>query len=189
MAKLHRIRSDYEAVHHGGQRGLGGIIWIVLHDMESTNYDRAAENTGAWFEMQASGGSTHYGCDNDSIQRYLAITTIAYGAPWANEEGVHIEQMGVARWTRAQWMSKAAGTLDNCAWLIARIHNRLDMVHNTVPIRRLTDEQVRHHAKGVVTHRQLTRALGVGTHTDPGSGYPIAYVIDLAKKYHAEGAK
>ena len=175
------IRTTYEkAVHHGGERELSDCHQIVLHSMESTNATGAAEAVGAWFKNLASGGSTHYGVDDDSIKRYLPLRTVAYGAPGLNEHGVHIEQMGKASWTRDQWM-KHKGTLDNCAWLMARIHKRTG-----IPLRRLTDAELRAGKKGVTTHRQATRALGMGTHTDPGPNYPITYVVTKAKQYAAE---
>jgi hypothetical protein len=178
------IRRDYHAVHHSGLRPLSAIDFIVLHDMESTNPGGAAEGAGSWFENFASGGSTHYGVDNNSIQQYLALGVICWGAPGANTNGVHIEQMGAARWTRDQWMSKAKPTLERTAWLMARIHNRLLRANVRVPLTVLTDSEVRGHHHGVTTHRQLTRVLG-GSHTDPGSGYPLEWVVKLARQYAA----
>ena len=172
----HVILHEYHAYHHSGNRTYAAIDWIVLHDMESANYLRAAENCGTWFESARSGGSTHYGCDDDSIQQYLSMLTVAWGAPGANDNGVHIEQMGMASWSKTKWLQHK-GTLDNCAWLIAHIHGKVG-----VPIRRLTGAEIRAHKRGVVTHRQLTAAIG-GTHTDPGPGYPMDWVMDRARKY------
>jgi len=173
------IRHDYDAVHHSGTRALSAIHLIVLHDMEVTAYDTAAEAVGAYFHTQASGGSTQYGVDNNSIQQYLADNVIPWGAPFANTNGVHIEQMGKASWTTAQWHKLAAGTLDRTAWLVAQKSKKLG-----IPIRTLSDAQVKAGSKGIVTHKQVTRAYGVyGGHTDPGDGYPLGFVLDLAKKY------
>lgn len=177
------IRTDYHAIRDSGFRPLSSIEWLVLHDIESTNETGAAEGAGAWFENRAVQASAHYGIDNNSIQCYLALSRIAWGAPGANQNGVHIEQMGVARWTRDQWMDHARPTLDRCAWLLWRLHRRLPHV----PLRVLTDADVRAHHHGIVTHRQLTRVLGVGTHTDPGTGYPIGWVVERAHHYAAGG--
>jgi hypothetical protein len=173
------IRYDYHAVHHSGTRPLSAIDLIVLHDMEVTSYDTAAEAVGAYFEMQASGGSTNHGIDNNSIQCYLADNVIPWGAPYANTNGLHFEQMGKASWSESEWKSKAKGTLDRTAWLIAVKAKKLG-----IPIRKLTDEQVRAGAKGVTTHRQCTRVFHVyGGHTDPGSGFPYDEILATAKKY------
>ncbi len=175
----YKIERDYHAVHHSGTRPLSAIDLIVLHDIESTNQTGAAEGAGSWFENQASGGSTQYGIDNNSIQQYLADNVICWGAPYANSNGLHIEQMGVASWSESSWKAKAKGTLDRTAWLIAKKSKKLG-----IPIRTLSDKQVKSGEKGITTHAQLTRVYGVyGGHTDPGKSYPLSYVLDLARKY------
>ncbi|MFA5387929.1 MAG: N-acetylmuramoyl-L-alanine amidase [Candidatus Paceibacterota bacterium] len=175
--KGYPIRRDYHAVHKSGVRSLSKIRLIVLHDMENTDRDDAAENTGSWFENRASGGSTHYGVDNDSIQSYLADNVICWGAPHANLDGIHIEQMGKASWSTAEWLKNADGTLKRTAWLMRKLSKRLN-----VPLVLLSDSEVRAGKKGVVTHAQISRIYG-GTHTDPGRGYPLSYVMKLARSH------
>lgn len=182
---MYKVLSDYHAVHHSGIRRLSAIDWFVLHDMENISYDKAAENVGHWFEMQASGGSSHYGIDNNSIQRYLALNVIAWGAPGANTNGVHFEQMGRAAWVRETWLQRAKPTLDQTAWLLARVKRYLEERKVAIPLRHLTDAEIRAHKHGIVLHRDLTRALGIGSHTDPGTGYPLDYVIKRARHYYA----
>ena len=180
-APLFPIHHDYHAVHSSGTRALSQVHLVVLHDMEVTAYNTAAEAVGRYFEMAASGGSTNYGVDNDSIQQYLGLEVIPWGAPYANTQGVHIEQMGVASWTGDQWRTKAKGTLQRTAWLSAHLSKVLG-----IPLRKLNDAQVRANVKGVTTHAQCTRVFG-GSHTDPGPGYPIDYVLGLARGYAAKG--
>lgn len=178
----HIMRHDYHATHHSGARLFSAIKYIVVHDIESANFKAAAENCGHWFEQRASGGSATYGVDNDSLQQYLGLGTIPWGAPYVNTNGVHIEQMGLATWSAEQWKAKAAGTLDNCAWLIARLNTRLG-----IPIRTMTDAQLRSgRYKGVITHAKATRVFG-GTHTDPGHGYPLRSVLNMAEAYAKAG--
>jgi len=173
------VRSDYHAIHNSGRRPLSAVHLIVLHDMEVALYDEAAEAVGRYFESKASGGSTNYGVDNNSIQCYLQDSIIPWGAPYANTAGLHIEQMGKASWTDAEWKKLAAGTLDRTAWLIAQKSKKLG-----IPIRRLTDEQVKAGSKGVTTHRQCTRVFHVyGGHTDPGTGFPYDEILETARAY------
>ncbi len=181
---MYTVRNDFHAIHHSGVRRLSAIELFVLHDMEDVHYLTAAENTGRWFERMASGGSTHYGIDNNSIQRYLALNVICWGAPNANTNGVHFEQMGKASWVRETWMQQAKPTLDRTAWLLARVHKYLEARGVIIPLRKLGDDELRAHKHGIVTHRQVTRVLGGGSHTDPGSGYPMAWVVDRARHYN-----
>ena len=180
-APLFPIRHDFHAVHSSGTRALSAVHLIVLHDMEVTAYSTAAEAVGRYFEMQASGGSTNYGIDNNSIQQYLGLEVIPWGAPYANTQGVHIEQMGVATWSGSEWRQKAQGTLSRTAWLIAHLNKVLG-----IPVRKLSDAQVRANVKGVTTHAQCTRVFG-GSHTDPGPGYPFDIVLGMARGYAAKG--
>lgn len=180
--RKHEMKHDYHATHYSGARSFSVLKYIVVHDIESANYKAAAENCGAWFENRASKGSSNYGIDNNSLQQYLGLGTIPWGAPSVNTNGIHIEQMGLATWTNAQWRSKAVGTLDNCAWLIARLNTRLG-----IPIRTLSDAQLKSgHYRGIITHAQATRVFG-GTHTDPGHGYPLQHVLTMAKAYAKKG--
>src|SRR5690606_35383000 len=119
----YKIRHDYKAVHYSGTRPKSAQKHILLHSIESTNATGAAEGAGSWFQNPASGGSTQYGCDDDSIQQYLPDRVAAWGAPYLNDTGIHIEQMGTASWNRATWM-KHKGTLHRAAWLIARLSKK-----------------------------------------------------------------
>ena len=176
--KAFSIQHDYHAAHHSGNRSLSAIHFIVLHDMENTSFDNAAENVGAYFEMQASGGSTHFGVDDNSIQQYLSHEVIPWGAPYANTTGVHIEQMGKASWDEKEWL-KHSGTLERTAWLVARLCKQLGITLRLVGV-----DDVRKGVRGVTTHHICTDAFHIaGGHTDPGPGYPIGHVLDLAKKF------
>ena len=180
-APIFPIRHDFHAVHSSGTRPLSAVHLVVLHDMEDARYNDAAEDTGHWFAQAASAGSTTFGCDNDSIQQYLSLEDVPWGAPYANTSGVHIEQMGIASWHYPEWRAKADGTLFRAAFLIAHLSKVLG-----IPIRTLTDARVRSGVKGVTTHAQCTKVFG-GSHTDPGPGYPLAYVLGLARGYAAKG--
>ena len=85
--------------------------------------------------------------------------------------------------TREQWLGLAKPTLDRAAWLLARHARRFG-----IPLRKLSDAELRAGKRGVITHRQATRVFG-GTHTDPGSGYPMDWVLKRATAYLKEADK
>ena len=172
------IGTRYEhAVRRSGERSLSAVKLYVLHDMENSDELQAAEQTGSFFESRSATGSSHFGCDDDSIEQYLPLDVVPWGAPNANTDGIHIEQMGMAAWSTHQWYQKGAGTLMNTAWLLAYLYRHHD---GAVPLRELSDAQLRAGGRGVTTHRQVTRVLGGGSHTDPGPNYPLGYVIRRA---------
>ena len=49
-----------------------------------------------------------------------------------------------------------------------------------IPIKHLTDDELRRGLRGIVGHVQASRVFG-GTHTDPGSAYPWGLLISRAK--------
>jgi len=173
----YRIQHDYKAVHHSGNVAKGVKKVIVIHDMEVDAPNTAAEAVGNYFEMGSSGGSTQYGIDNNSIQQYLPPTAIPWGAPYVNTQGIHIEQMGKAGWSTEKWKTRAKGTIDRCAWLVAKLS-----IDFNIPIDHLSVAELRAGKRGVVTHYDCTKAFG-GSHTDPGPQYPLKMMLDKAKEY------
>jgi hypothetical protein len=173
-----RILERYHALRESGSRRLSEVHLYVLHDMENADEFKAAEETGSFFESRTAQGSSHFGVDDDTIEQYMRLTEIPWGAPRANTDGIHIEQMGLAAWSRQQWLLRAAGTLVNTAWLLAFLYGKTKL-----PLRVLSDHELAAGDAGVTTHRQITRVLGGGTHTDPGAGYPLGYVVNRARLY------
>lgn len=164
---MHDLKSacdrTYTAHYVDGKRPLSDIIWIVLHDTEGST----AEGAARWFENPASRGGAHFCIDGSHCFRTAAPTTIAYAAySPANELGLHFEQAGFARWTREQWMTLGRGTIERTAYRAAYWSKHLG-----IPLRWLTDAQLKVHKAGVTTHAQITRCF-TGDHTDPGPGYP-----------------
>lgn len=176
MPDSYPIRHDYHAVHSSGVVPIRSKTLIVLHDPEGGTGHTGAENAASWFQNVASGGSTQFCCDDDSIQQTLSIAAVSWGAPYANRQGVHIECWGWAHWSRKEWLKEAAGSLDRCAFLVAYISHICG-----IPIRTLTDDEVRDGKRGVTTHAQCTRAFHAGTHTDPGRGFPMDVVLKRAR--------
>src|SRR5581483_3923679 len=91
----------YTATYHGPRRTLQDIRLIVLHSTEG----RTAESAARYFASPERTGSAHFVIDADYCFRTLAPTWVAWAAPGANHDGLHIEQAGFAHWTREQWLA------------------------------------------------------------------------------------
>jgi hypothetical protein len=165
------------AVHRGGTRPASQIRLIVLH---STEGDTAAGAAG-WFANDASEGSAHVVVDQDHCYRTLPDDAIPWGAKGdrVNEDGLHVEQAGYAKWSRDEWLANRA-TIDNAARVVAAWAWEYN-----IPLRFLTADDLRSmgtNARGVTTHLEVTKAFDVsGGHQDPGAEYPIDYFMKRAR--------
>lgn len=147
------------AVHHGGKRNMRDVRVIVIH---STEGDTAAGAAG-WFQNEASRGSAHIVVDDEECYRTLPDDVVPWGAPGANEDGLHVEMAGHASWTRAQWLEHRR-TIQRAAAATAvwgRIYR--------IPMRFVDAAGLRRGERGVTTHAEVTKAYSGGAgHNDPG---------------------
>jgi len=163
----------YTATYHGPRRTLQDIRLIVLHSTEG----RTAESAARYFASPERTGSAHFVIDADYCFRTLAPTWVAWAAPGANHDGLHIEQAGFAHWTREQWL--AAGVVERVSYRVAVWARLLG-----VPLRWLTDAQLRGgSARGLTTHAQVTRVFPGPhrDHWDPGPSYPRDLLLRRAR--------
>jgi hypothetical protein len=171
-------RTQYRAYHKSGTRPLSSISLIVLH---STEGGGSAANVAHYFESPGSGGSAHLVIDDDTCYRCLLNSEIPWGAPGANSQGFHIEQLGYAAWTAEEWLAHPK-MLDRVAYKMA-YHAHLFKI----PLVFVNAVGLRAGHKGVTTHAEVSKAWpnNAGNHHDPGTGYPMAHVLALAKKHLA----
>lgn len=154
------------------------IRLLVIHDGETNEGSTPAEGMGAWFASGKAGGSAHAGFDTDSICTYVDDGDTAWGAPGANSDGLHGELAGRASQTVSQWKdSDSLRIIENGAiWFAEK------SLKHGIPARYLTDAQVADgRTEGITSHRQITRALRRGTHTDPGPNFPFDYFLSRVK--------
>jgi hypothetical protein len=150
---------------------------IVLHTTEGAQSYQAL---GSFFANPASQVSSHVGIDDTPgvVGEYVRRGQAAWTAAGANQAGVHGEfctPSGAADgWTRATWMGQHHQMLVNAAaWL------REEAAVLDIPIRALTPAQAQGSGRGVCEHSDLG-AWG-GGHHDCGRGFPMDYVISLAR--------
>lgn len=147
-------------------------LWIVIHSTGVHEHPDYAEDLGNFFSRPRSDGqqvSSHFGCDSNSTVQYVMTRNVAYCARQVgNEHGIHIELSGNTQ-TRSQWLDAfGQGLLNQAAKLCQKL-----MGANNIPLKALTDAELRgRKLKGFTTHAQITRVFG-GTHTDPGTAFPM----------------
>jgi len=178
-----------QAMHYRAVNPGRHIQLIVLHSMESQEKGDTAENVAKWFARGADGNavSAHYCIDADSIVQCVQTKDIAFAAPSANRNGIHLELAGRARQDRNDWTDEySKAVLDNAAALCALV---LMPKYNILPVflkwKRLADTKTNTNIKGLTTHAECSKVFG-GTHWDPGPGFPEDYFLEAIMRVYQE---
>jgi peptidoglycan hydrolase-like protein with peptidoglycan-binding domain len=154
-------------------RGGATVRLIVLHTAEgSTTY----ESLGNFFASSSSGVSSHVGIDDKlgKIGEYVTRGNKAWTQGNANPVAVSAELCGFASWSTSQWKNSHANMLNNTARWVAEESGKFG-----IPITRLTASQAQGTGRGVCQHVDL--GSWGGGHVDCGTGFPMDYVLDMAR--------
>lgn len=151
---------------------------IVLHTTESRDRPGVVDlgSLAAWFDRRRARASSQVGNDRAGASvRMVDDDQVAWTQMRFNAVSVSIEQIGYARFSREQWMTRRLAQLNNTAAWIAYWADRYGL-----PIRRAVTSRGQVLAPGVAAHSQLGRPGG--GHDDPGPGYPWDYVLRTAQQ-------
>jgi Putative peptidoglycan-binding domain-containing protein len=154
------------------------IDLVVIHTMEMDERGDTAETCAKWFQNPTAKVSAHYCVDNNSEVMCVEEADVAWCAPGANHNGVHIEHAGRARQDKVGWSDVYSQTmLDRSVIIGAGICKR----HSIPPTFLLAPDLVAQ-KRGITTHWQVSRAFGLSSHWDPGVSFPIEeYVLDVKR--------
>lgn len=153
-------------------RGGAKVRLIVLHTAEGAT---TIEELGNFFAKKSTNASSHTGIDDKKgvIGEYVKRDQKSWTQVNANPVSVSAELCGFAKWSRDEWM-KHPNMLANCAEWIKEEAAKFD-----IPIVALNNSQAQGSGKGVCQHSNL--GSWGGGHHDCGAGFPMDYVLDLAK--------
>lgn len=154
-----------------------GIDLVVIHTIESAEKGDSAESCARWFQSAAAKVSAHYCVDNNSIVQCVKQKDVAWCAPGANHNGIHIEHAGRARQSPAEWRDDySVDMLIRSAEISAEICRRY-----SIPVQYLGAAGVKRGLRGITTHAAVSLAFKKSNHTDPGRNFPIVPYIQLVK--------
>lgn len=160
-----------EVAVEGGMRR--PVRLVVMHTMESAEKGDTAESVAKYFETTATKASAHLCVDSDSVVQCVEDQDVAWAAPGANKNGMHVELAGSMRQTPEQWADDYSDkVLTNAAAVVARL-----CFDHAVPAVRLTDKQLADGtSRGIVGHDQCARVFKKEAkpeeHQDPGAAFP-----------------
>lgn len=165
--------------HVIGQRS---VRLIVIHSTESLEIEGSAAGVARYFQMTTRPASAHVIVDDKQVIQAVHDNDMAAAAPGANGDGIHIEICGRAAQNEAQWRDAySTAALDLAADVAAQYSLKYD-----IPVKWLTDEELRTGAKGIVGHAQVSRVYRKSTHTDPGEGFPKGLFIAAVSDYRSK---
>lgn len=166
---------------------------IVLHTMEAPGKPGTARSVARWFQgPHAPTASAHYCLDPEDTVQCVLEDDVAWAAPGANSNGIHLEHAGYARepvlvWTSDDRMQELRQSATLGAGIAAR---------HAVPLVWVSAEELvagwksGKPARGVTTHSEITKAGQLGgktspwaknTHVDPGPSFPVDTWLELAR--------
>jgi Putative peptidoglycan binding domain/N-acetylmuramoyl-L-alanine amidase len=153
-------------------RGGSSVRLIVVHTAEGAT---TIESLGNFFANPSAEVSSHTGADDKAgvIGEYVKRGNKAWTAANYNPVAVQIELCAFAKWSTDEW-HRHPNMLKNCARWIAE-----EAAHFGVPITALSPGAAQGSGRGVCQHADL--GSGGGGHWDCGGGFPMGYVLDLAR--------
>jgi hypothetical protein len=154
-------------------RGGSAVRLIVVHTAEGA---RTIESLGNFFANSANGVSSHTGADDQlgKVGEYVTRGNKAWTQGNANPVAVSLELCGFASWTTAMWKNDHHNMLRNCADWLAEEAKAFG-----VPLTALSPSQAQGSGRGTCQHIDL--GSWGGGHVDCGSGFPLGYVLDMAR--------
>jgi hypothetical protein len=156
---------------------------VVIHTMEAPEKGTTAESVARYFQTTDRDVSSHYCIDNDSIVQCVREEDVAWCAPGANHNGIHLEHAGHAKQTATEWQDAyTQAMLERSARLTADLCTRY-----RIPVTWLHPTDLLAGKRGITSHNNVSKAFKRSTHWDPGKGFPIEPYLSLVRGFMATG--
>lgn len=151
---------------------------VVMHDMEAEEKGDTAERVARYFAVTATKASAHYCVDNNSVVQSVLEKDVAYAAPGANHNGIHVELAGYARQNAHEWDDEYSHAMLSgpASDIVKDICNRWK-----IPVTYLDAAALKRGERGITTHFQVSLAFRQSDHSDPGNAFPMLAFIDMVR--------
>ena len=156
---------------------------VVIHTMEAPEKGSTAEYVARYFQTTDREVSSHYCIDDDTIVQCVREEDVAWCAPGANHNGIHLEHAGYARQSAAEWQDAySQAMLDRSAELTAVLCARY-----RIPVTWLHPTDLLAGKRGITSHGNVSAAFKRSDHTDPGRSFPIEAYLSRVRAALAGG--
>jgi len=150
---------------------------VVVHTAETPEGVNTARAVSNYFATTDTKASAHFCVDPKNIFQCVLEKDVAYAAPGANHNGVHIELSGRAAQTAGEWHDPySTAMLKKAAPLVADLCARHKIPVRYVPAAQLVAGGAA--ARGITTHNEVSKAFRRSTHTDPGVNFPMIEFVN-----------
>lgn len=151
--------------------------WIVIHTSEGSNGPDAAEQLAQFLTRPGDrttasgsryGSSYHAIIDLEQVIPAVVDDRVAYSAPGANTNGLHVVLPGRAGQTRQQWLSEPSlSRIDTLAKYVSDVRQQYG-----IPLERVTPAEMVAGTRGYCDHAAVRDAFGKTDHWDVGPNFP-----------------
>ncbi len=160
------------------------ISLVVLHSAEAPEKPGKALDVARWFAGgNAPQASAHFVVDAGEVVQCVREQDVAWGAPGANRNGLHVELVGFARQEIEDWADTySAAMLERAAGLVAVLCARYG-----IPVQALDALDLVQRKRGITVHAAVSTAFHQSTHTDPGAAFPMDTFVARVAAIRREG--
>ena len=185
MSRVDEPSIEYRTNVNNQSTRSGKIKLLPIHTTESPNRSGIADIRGIaeYFDTPSVGASSTLVIDGaGSTGRLMRDRAKPWTQAAYNSYSLSIENIGYSSTTRKEWLKSYPHQLAaNAKWLAYWSDK------HQIPLRRAVTINGGVQRTGVATHKQLG-SYG-GNHGDPGQGFPIDYLIKLARYFKLRQTK
>ena len=168
--------------------GTRAVRVIVIHTMETSERNNIAEDIAKDFAHRPPDkkASAHLCIDNKKIFQSVKDNDVAFAAPGANSDGIHLELAGRAAQNEEEWKDEySTAVLENAANAAAQYCLKYD-----IPVKHLSNAELGDKkSKGFVGHVQVSDVFHRSDHRDPGKAFPWDHFLARVEFFRTERKK
>lgn len=176
MAKVRRPSVAWDARHFVETHGRHTPVRGIVHSTECGDAPGVTEEKGVvgYWDRQNAGYGAQVMIDSDASTALCAdMDRITWHTLGRNTGSIGVELVGFAKFSLKTWFVRIKQLRELAKWIAyLNLEYGIPMVFST--------------EVGWSRHADQSKKYG-GDHTDPGKGFPLGFVLTLARRYRRRG--